>query len=196
MMKVKIKKLNGNAVIPTKAHPTDAGFDLVATSRVFDKEGNITYGTGLAFEIPEGYAGFLFPRSSISKKDLMLSNGVGIIDSHFRGEVMAKFKPTLVVVNRPECGGIGTEVDDNELIDEDYHGSDETDWETQEVTFHGRDEEYPDNFGGGIYPPRMYEVGDRICQMVILPVPEMEFEEADELSDTDRGTGGYGSTGR
>lgn len=194
MMKVKIKKLNENAVIPTKAHPTDAGFDLVATSRVFDKEGNVTYGTGLAFEIPEGYAGLLFPRSSISKKDLMLSNGVGVIDSHFRGEVMAKFKPALVVANRPECGGIG-EVD-GELTEEDYHGSDETEWDTQEVTFHGRDESYPDNFGGEVYPPRMYEVGDRIAQLVIMPVPGFEFEEAEELSATDRGTGGYGSTGR
>ena len=80
-MKVKIKKLCENAVIPSYAKPGDAGMDLVATSRMFDKYGNVEYGTGLAMEIPEGYVGLIFPRSSISKKDLALTNAVGVIDS-------------------------------------------------------------------------------------------------------------------
>lgn len=63
-MKVRIKKLKDNAVIPHKAHISDAGFDLVATSLDFDKDGCAVYGTGLAFEIPLGYVGLLFPRSS------------------------------------------------------------------------------------------------------------------------------------
>ena len=80
-MKVKIKKLCENAVIPSYANPGDAGMDLVATSRMFDKYGNVEYGTGLAMEIPEGYVGLIFPRSSICKQDLSLSNAVGVIDS-------------------------------------------------------------------------------------------------------------------
>ena len=77
-MKVKIKKLNENAIIPQYAKHGDAGMDLVATSKEYDKNGNVVYGTGLAFEIPEGYAGLLFPRSSNAKQDLLLSNSVGV----------------------------------------------------------------------------------------------------------------------
>ena len=80
-MEVKIKKLCDSAVIPSYAKPGDAGMDLVATSRVFDKYGNVEYGTGLAMEIPEGYVGLIFARSSIFKQDLSLSNAVGVIDS-------------------------------------------------------------------------------------------------------------------
>ena len=80
-LKVKIKKLNENAVIPTYAKYGDAGMDLVATSKYYDDNGNIVYGTGLAFEIPKGYVGLLFPRSSNSKQQLLLSNSVGVIDS-------------------------------------------------------------------------------------------------------------------
>ena len=80
-MKVKIKKLSDDAVIPSYSKVGDAGMYLVATSRIFDKYGNVEYGTGLAMEIPEGYVGLLFPRSSISKQDLSLANAVGVIDS-------------------------------------------------------------------------------------------------------------------
>ena len=186
-MKVKIKKLNKTAVMPNKAHTTDAGFDLVATSRVFDKHGAIVYGTGLAFEIPEGYVGLLFPRSSNAKKDLLLSNSVGVLDSGYRGEVMFKFKPSLVVV---DDGVIGK--DEN-----DYIGSDTTDWSTQDVTFYGRPDNYPDIPDDcQPYQPRMYEIGERIGQLIIIPIPQIEFEWATELSDSDRGTGGYGSSGK
>lgn len=141
-MKVKIKRLSKNAVIPKKAHATDAGMDMVAISRDFDNNGNVVYGTGIAVEIPEGHVGLVFPRSSISKRDLLLSNSVGVIDSGYRGEITFKFKTA----------------------------------------------------GGKMYAD-MYGVGDRIGQLIIIPIPEIEFEETDELSDTDRGTGGYGSTG-
>ena len=91
-LKVKIKKLNENAVIPTYSKDGDAGMDLVATSKYYDDDGNIVYGTGLAFEIPKGYVGLIFPRSSNAKQQLLLSNSVGVIDSGYRGEVMLKFK--------------------------------------------------------------------------------------------------------
>ena len=143
-MIVRFKKLSPDAVIPTKAHPTDAGFDLVATSEDF-KEGVYVYGTGIAVEIPEGYVGFVFPRSSIAKKDLFLSNSVGVIDSHYRGEIMFKFRMA-------------------------------------------RAQEY-------VKDP-IYSVGERIGQIIIIPFPDVVFSEVDELSETDRGEGGYGSTGK
>src|SRR5690625_7975433 len=84
-MKVKIKKLHEQAKMPFKKHSADAGFDLYATSRV-NEGGNIVYGTGLAFEIPEGFVGLVFPRSSIANKTIALSNAVGVIDASYRGE--------------------------------------------------------------------------------------------------------------
>ena len=77
----------------------DAGIDLVATSKWYDDAGNICYGTNRAFEIPEGYVGLLFPRSSNAKKQIILSNSVGVIDSGYRGEVMLKFKSTVRVLS-------------------------------------------------------------------------------------------------
>lgn len=91
-IKVNIKKLVKEAVIPSYAKENDAGMDLVATSVSYDEYGNIVYGTGLAFEIPEGYVGLLFPRSSNSKTNLYLTNSVGVIDSGYRGEVILKFQ--------------------------------------------------------------------------------------------------------
>jgi len=92
-MKLKIKKLSEDAVCPFYAKYGDAGLDLVATSK--QNNGHyVEYGTSLAVEIPEGYAGFLFPRSSISNTGHMLVNSVGIIDSGYRGEIKARFSWT------------------------------------------------------------------------------------------------------
>ena len=101
-----------------------------------------TYHTDIAVEIPDGHVGLLFPRSSIYKQDLLLTNSVGVVDSGYRGEVMFKFKPIAY-----------------------------------EVKQH-------------------YQVGDRIGQLIIIPYPYIEFVEAEELSDSERGEGGYGSSGR
>lgn len=186
-LKIRFKKLRGDAVMPSKAHATDAGFDLVATSQVFDEHGCVSYGTGIAVEIPKGYVGLLFPRSSVFKTDLSLSNCVGVIDSGYRGEVKAKFRPQLTFADRNGIGdGPG-----------DYLGTASDDIGTQVVTFHGRDASYPDvDEGCEPFRPRCYEVGERIVQMVVMPYPEVEFEESDALSDSDRGEGGYGSSGR
>lgn len=91
-MEVKIKLLAQDAVIPKYAKEGDAGMDLTATSSWYDDDGNICYGTGIAMEIPQGYVGLVFPRSSNSKKDLILSNSAGVIDSGYRGEITFKFK--------------------------------------------------------------------------------------------------------
>ena len=142
MMQVKIKKLNPNAVIPTYAKPGDGGMDLVATSIISNTTFDITYGMGIALEIPEGYVGLIFPRSSIRKYDLILSNCVGVCDSGYRGELQATFKKT--------------------------NGLDSL----------------------------SYKVGDRIAQIMIVPYPQIQFEEVEELSNTERGEGGFGSTGK
>lgn len=90
LVRVKIKKLDEMAQIPAYAKPGDAGMDLVAISKEKSDQ-YIEYGTGLAIEIPEGYVGLIFPRSSISKKQLTLCNSVGVIDSGYRGEVKFRF---------------------------------------------------------------------------------------------------------
>lgn len=149
MLNVNIKKLAPEAVVPSYAKPGDAGMDLTATSKSYDEHGNVCYGTQLVFEIPEGYVGLLFPRSSNTKKDLLLGNSVGVLDSGYRGEVVFKFKPSATLDIKKEVG-IGT--------------------------FYN------------------YEIGDRIGQIIILPYPQVQFNVVDELSSTDRGTGGFGST--
>lgn len=160
-MEVKIKKLHPNAVVPTYAQDGDAGLDLTAVSRFFDTDGNVVYGTGLAFEIPKGYVGLLFPRSSLSKRDLSLANSIGVLDSGYRGEVTFKFRPN---------GG---------FFDEDVADSDDYDhtW-------------FIDKEGS-----RIYDIGERIGQIIIIPYPQIEFVESEELSDSKRGNGCYGSTG-
>ena len=144
-MQVKIKKLNGLAVIPTYAKGGDAGMDLIATSIISDTPTQITYGLGIALEIPEGFVGLVFPRSSIRKTGLQLSNSVGVIDSGYRGELQATFK---------KIQGVSNNALDN------------------------------------------YKVGDRIFQIMIIPHPMIEFVEVEELSNTERGEGGFGSTGK
>ena len=139
-MKVKIKKLDERATIPSYAKYGDAGMDLRAIRFQRDSDGNYVYYTGLAFEIPEGYVGLLFPRSSISKTSHFLRNSVGVIDSGYRGEIMFKF-------------GYGSNI-------------------------------------------KTYMVGERVGQLIIMPHPQVEFEEVDDLSDTERGEDGFGSTGQ
>lgn len=94
-MVVRFKKLFSNAVTPSYAREGDAGLDLTCISRTYDEYGNMCYGTGIAVEIPFGYVGLLFPRSSVSKKQQILANSVGVIDSGYRGEIMLKFKPSV-----------------------------------------------------------------------------------------------------
>ena len=156
-MKVKIKKLHKDAVIPQYAKAGDAGLDLTAVSANFDEYGNIVYHTGLAFEIPLGYVGLVFPRSSNCKKTLTLTNSVGVIDSGYRGEVTFRYRPHTQGVSA--AGPMGFDIDFSEEC-------------------------------------RVYQVGERIGQLIIMPYPAIELEEVDELSETERGDGGYGSSGK
>jgi dUTP pyrophosphatase len=154
-MEVRIKKLNPNAIIPTYAKNGDAGMDLVATSIISDTPEQITYGMGIALEIPEGFVGLIFPRSSIRKTGLQLSNSVGVIDSGYRGELQATF---------------------NKIF--------------------GGERMYDEMKVKEIQPNEYYKVGDRIAQIMIIPYPPIEFVEAEELSNSERGEGGFGSTGK
>lgn len=101
-MELKIKRMTEDAVLPIRAHKGDAGIDLTCTriSQEINEAGQllIIYHTGLSMEIPEGHVGLLFPRSSIAKKSLSLTNSVGVIDSGYRGEVIAKMRSTTDVV--------------------------------------------------------------------------------------------------
>ena len=141
-MKVKIKKLNESAVIPKYSKAGDAGMDLVATSKETDKYGNIVYGTGLAFELPEGFFAGIFARSGLAtKQGLRPANCVGICDWDYRGEYI--------------------------------------------VALHNDSEE-----------EKEIRNGDRIAQLVFLPYITGEIKVVDELSNTERGDGGFGSTGK
>ena len=167
-MEVKIKKVHPNAVIPTYATEDSAGMDLTVTKWEFDGYGNKVYYTGLAFEIPKGYAGFIFPRSSNAKKNLWLTNSVGIIDADYRGEVTLKYKASIRVIN--------------------------TLWVRLKLFFK---HSVRNNIGiTNVWENTDYEVGDKCGQIVIMPFPQIEFKEVKELSKTERGAGGYGSTGR
>jgi dUTP pyrophosphatase len=96
-MKVRFSKLDERAVTPKSARPGDAGYDLTAISYEYVANADVpyyNYDFGLSIEVPFGYVGLLFPRSSISNKDLMLTNCVGVLDSGYRGPISARFKTT------------------------------------------------------------------------------------------------------
>lgn len=144
-MDVKVKKISEKAVIPTKAHSTDAGYDLIC-AEITQEVGEdgvpvLIYHTGLTFEIPDGNVGLLFNRSSVAKKSITLTNAVGVIDSGYRGEVIAKFKLNTLSI------------------------------------------------------PAIFKPGEAFAQLVIMPIPEVNLiEVASELSNSERGEGGFGST--
>lgn len=141
-LKVKVKKLHENAVVPSYSKSGDAGMDLTITREIDNTTHSVSYGFGIAMEIPKGYVGLIFPRSSVRNQELILSNCVGVIDSGYRGELQATFKKT--------------------------NGLDSI----------------------------KYKVGERGAQIMILPYPQINIVESDELSDSERGEGGFGSTGK
>ena len=141
---VRIKKLDENAIIPTYGSEFAAGADLYACTgeavTIAPHETKLIH-TGIAMEIPTGYAGLIYARSGIaSKRGLAPANKVGVVDSDYRGEIM--------------------------------------------VALHNH---------GDV--PQTVECGERIAQIAIVPFLKAEFTECDGLSDTDRGAGGFGSTG-
>ena len=141
-MKLAFARLSAAARPPRLAHEGDAGYDLhAAEAAVLEPGGRASVGTGLAVAIPEGFAGFVQPRSGLAARHgIAVVNSPGLIDSGYRGELR------VVLLN--------------------------TD---RERTF-------------------VAEPGERIAQLVVLPVPELELVEVDELPGTERGVRGFGSS--
>lgn len=142
-MKIRIKKLNENATLPTYGSEFAAGADLynLDTPVTVNPHETVLVHTGLSVEIPEGYAGLIYARSGLaSKRGLAPANKVGVVDADYRGEVM--------------------------------------------VALHNHSE-----------IPATVDAHERIAQLVVTPFLKVEYELADELSDTVRGEGGFGSTG-
>lgn len=144
-MKVKLKKLNKKATIPTYGSEFSAGADLYAcidADIVIEPNQTAFISTGLAMELDAGYVALIYARSGLAcKRGLAPANKVGVIDSDYRGEI--------------------------------------------KVALHNHSD-----------ASQTVSVGERIAQMVVTPYIKCEFEEADDLSDTTRGEGGFGSTGR
>jgi dUTP pyrophosphatase len=166
---VKIKRLHPDAVIPQYATPGAAGFDLVAVEDVIIAPGETAkVRTGLAFELPPGYELQIRPRSGISEKTkLRVSNAPGTVDEDFRGEVAVLIDNVTPPTSytKPYLYGIDGKV----AIKED-------------------NEQFP-------LFTYIIRKGDRIAQGVLAPVYRAAFEVADELSETERGAGGFGSSG-
>jgi dUTP pyrophosphatase len=141
---LRIQRLHPDAVIPERAHPGDAGIDLVATEAAHLPAGGgrATVGTGIAVEVPHGWTGLVCPRSGLAARHgIGVVNGPGVVDAGYRGEVR------VVLANS----------DPDEAFD--------------------------------------IAVGDRIAQLVLVPVLLAQVEEVDELSDATRGAAGFGSSG-
>lgn len=177
LMNVNVKRLHPDAVVPEYATDGSAGLDLTAVSKEYDENGNITYLVGLAFEIPKGFVGLLFPRSSISKKDLALTNSVGVIDSDYRGDIGMKFKPTACFMD------LHDKKEEFRKVSSDFVSFPVP---TSSTQFYSDTD----------VPLEEYEVGERIGQIIIMPVPRVKLIEVDDLTNTERGSGGYGSTGK
>ncbi len=144
-MKVNVTKLKSDAVLPTRGSASAAGYDLYACpeadSVVINPKETTKVGTGLAFEIPEGYFGGIFARSGLAAKGLRPANCVGVADSDYRGEYIVALHNDSAV-------------------------------------------------------PMTVNKGDRIAQLIVMPYLSVEFEEAEVLGETERGVGGFGSTGK
>lgn len=155
MLKIDVVRTHPDAKLPERQHDTDTGWDIFALDNgkeVRDEQKNnlyIEYDTGLVVCPPQGYYFRLYPRSSISKKHLILANSVGIIDEDYRGPIVMRFK----------------------------------------ILRQKAQKEY--------YYWQQYYSGDRIGQLVLCKRHDFEFNEVDlhDLKSTQRGSGGFGSTG-
>ena len=166
---IKCKQLDEKAVIPFYAKEGDACMDITAIDLEYDlKNDRYIYHTGLAFEVPEGYYMDLRPRSSNTKCDFYIPNAPGTLDSGYRGELLVVFKRRDKIA-----------LEDFAML---FKGCDPNQVMTAYV-----------NSMLSIAP---YVPGDRVCQMQVLPRPKVNIEIVEELSESERGEGGFGSTGK
>ena len=190
-----VKKLDENAVIPTYAHEGDVGMDITAIGVEYDEEKDMyIYHTGLSFESDFNIGDFVFVRSSNRKTDAYLCNHVGIVDSAiYRGEVLICMKNRDSFETVSELNAIRAFMDGLSImsrIDENFT--------LKQVTENAFDlykltkEDYLKRARNLEFAP--YKVGDKIAQMVCLQYPTVKLVEKTELSETERGEGGFGST--
>lgn len=158
-LKVKIKKLHKDAVIPKKATQLAAGHDVIVTEIIQEADDFVICKLGFALTPPSGYKIVLVPRSSLTKTKWVLQNSPGQGDEDFTGEYQYRFRAIPEDIEQKNYGP---------LLDNC--------WKL----------EYP------LFP---YNLGDRIGQIFLEEVINFEFEEVEELSTTERGEGGFGSTG-
>ncbi|QGI00199.1 dUTP diphosphatase [Bacillus subtilis] len=178
-MNVNIKRLSPDAQIPAYAHATDAGFDLVAAEDVIIEPGETAcVPTGLAFEIPEGFEMQIRPRSGITLKT-PLRVQLGTVDCGYTGEVGVIVDNISPVIYR--------------TIKDDEGERYET--LTTKVICDVRGQFVPTIDGDHIDGAYIIRKGERIAQAVIKPVEQAVFTEVDALGDSDRGAGGFGSSG-
>lgn len=184
-IKIKVKKLREDAVIPKYAHDGDVGMDFTALSVEYDAEHDMyIYHTGLSFESDFNFGQFLFPRSSNRKTEGYLCNSVGIADSAiYRGEIMFCYKNRDSIKLLTKVSALKTSLKNANSFEE---------FKENYLKLIDISE---DNIEAQALELAPYKVGDRIGQMVILGYPTVEFEVVDELSDSSRGSNGFGSTG-
>jgi dUTP pyrophosphatase len=175
-VEIRFKKLIPEAKMPTKKYKPDAGFDFYCTS-ITENSDYTEYHTGIALEIPDGYVGLAFPRSSVTEKDLMLKNSVGVIDATYRGEIVFRFAKVV-----------------HELLFDD-------EFVERKFPFFGKEKviKRTNIINMLLWISRhlkKYEVGDRVGQIVFMELPKITLIEAEELSETERGSQGFGHTGK
>ena len=173
MLEVKIKPVRENFKMPVKGSDHAACFDCYASEIEVQPDGSVHVKLGFETEIPEGWRADLLPRSNITKYPWVLANSEGIIDSDFRNEWQARFRPV------PYNQSI-------EFFDDVYVDSGKI-----EVTGNGSAIKVPLLFINK-FP---YKVGDRVCQIRFERVNPVNFILSDETSETERGLGGFGSSG-
>jgi dUTP pyrophosphatase len=168
ILSTKVKKISDKAVLPTRAHETDSGWDLTVTGIDKIKGDTIFFKTGLQVKPPAGHYFEIYPRSSIAPLPLMLANSVGIIDSSYRGELIVAIR-----VLHAEMG-----------------------LSNERVT-------YPSGMINALdaRPASITEVANlilgkkpKIAQMILRKMIDTTFEEVEDVEETDRGAGGFGST--
>ena len=170
---------------PKYAHDGDIGMDITAIGMDYDELHDCyVYHTGIYCESPRDIGCFLMPRSSNAKTDAYLTNSIGLIDTYtYRGELMLKFK------NRTDWYSIVHDQVISEYLQLSWWKKLTFDYTKCFMKHHSHFIEHFDD-----YAP--YEVGDRIAQMVWVRFPKIDLNVVDKLSETDRGEGGFGSTGK
>ncbi len=195
-LQIKVKKLNEKAVVPFYAHDGDVGMDLTAIDVEYDREKDMyIYHTGLAIETDKHYGVFLFPRSSNRNTDAYLCNHVGIADTAiYRGEIMFCYKNRTSLEVRAQLEQSRYFINEIQYKSFTVSNGDNVSFTWPEAARNAS------SAANWIYDSPMsfapYQVGERIGQMVVLPYPNVKISVVDELSSTERGENGFGSSGK